>query len=102
MSTTYTFWSKKARVEGRAGAGVGGLSIYPDGSYSGDQFTIYQRSEMSASDMLTVADRVLADVQRWRDDIAAVAERARTDADELAEARARIAELESAAVDGAR
>ncbi|MFD7410122.1 hypothetical protein [Kitasatospora purpeofusca] len=101
MSTTYTTWTKRARAEGNAGVRAGGLTIYSNG-YSGDQFTLYQRDDLSNADMLTVADRVLADVQKWRDGIAAAAERDRTVADELAEAKARIAELESAAEDGAR
>ncbi|MEV7358172.1 hypothetical protein [Kitasatospora sp. NPDC091276] len=97
MSTTTTWWTKRAYVDTHDARGT--LHIHP-GGLRGDQFTLYRDDKMSADDMLAIADRVLAEVQRWRDDIAKTAKADRTIADELAAARARIAVLENSAQEG--
>nr|BEK68796.1 hypothetical protein KPHV_60230 [Kitasatospora purpeofusca] len=100
MSNTTTRWSAAGYADAM-GASDGAFYIYPDG-LTGDQLTIYRSRDVSDAEMLAVANRVLTAVQRWRDTVAESVERNRTAADELAEARARIAELESAAAeDGA-
>ncbi|MEV7599900.1 hypothetical protein AB0O91_21200 [Kitasatospora sp. NPDC089797] len=90
MSNTYTWWTE------RASAGThnadGSIHIYPDG-VGGDQLTIYRRQGMTDTEMLAIADRIVADVTRWRDAIAANAEATRTVEDEFAAARADIAHL---------
>ncbi|MFB7617796.1 hypothetical protein [Kitasatospora sp. NPDC056181] len=92
MSNTTTWWSARGYVD-TMGASEGALYIHPNG-VAGDQFTIYRRTDdVTDAEMLAVADRVLAEVQRWRDTVAATAERNRTAADELVEARAEIARL---------
>lgn len=101
MSThAFTTWSKRGHVD-TIGSSDGNLHVFPNGVV-GDQFTVYRRKDLTDAEMLAVADRVLAGVQQWRDGVAAVVERNRTTLDKLAAAEARIAELESSAVDGAR
>ncbi|MFD0404983.1 hypothetical protein [Kitasatospora sp. NPDC127116] len=100
MSNTSTTWSAEGYVD-TLGATEGTLYLFPNGLV-GDQFTIYRRSDVSDAEMLVVADRVLAGVQRWRDGVAAAVERNRTVLDKLAAAEARIAELENSAEDGPR
>ncbi|WP_043469022.1 hypothetical protein [Kitasatospora sp. MBT66] len=94
MSTTTTWWTKSAYADTHDARGT--LHIHP-GGLGGDQLTIYQDSKMPAGEMLAIADRFLAEVQRWRDGVAKTAAAARSTADDLAAAQARIAELESAA-----
>ncbi|MGW4810499.1 hypothetical protein ACWEPB_02490 [Kitasatospora cineracea] len=99
MSTnSTTTWSSSGYVD-TMGATEGTLYIHPNG-VAGDQFTIYRRRDVSNAEMLAIADRVLSAVQRWRDRIAENAERNRTTADELAEARAEIARLKGEDVQG--
>jgi hypothetical protein len=92
MSTSSsTQWSERGYAD-TSGATNGTLYLHPNG-ISGDQFTVYRRDNISDAEMLAVADRVLAEVQRWRDTVAATTERNRGVTDELAEARAEIARL---------
>jgi hypothetical protein len=94
MMRAYDFWSEKAT----ATSGVSPLStltFYPDGQYRGSEVAFRFESDTSVEQQLAIADRVLAGVQAWRDGIAAYATRQRTAEDELAAARARIAELEA-------
>ncbi|MFD5027056.1 hypothetical protein [Streptomyces sp. NPDC058373] len=91
MSTYRTYWTPEGHIE-MWGATDGTLSLYP-GSIASDQITIARPTDMTPEQMLAVADRVLAGVQRWRDTVAEHVERERTTADELAEARAEIERL---------
>lgn len=92
-------WTENAYVD-TAGTADGAMNLYLDGM-TGPCVTLYKGLHMSADEMATVADKILAGVQRWRDRIVENAERARTTEDELAAAKARIAELERQAEDGA-
>ncbi|MFJ8474232.1 hypothetical protein [Kitasatospora sp. NPDC094011] len=92
MSTTYTWWTERASASTHNADGS--IHIYPDG-VGGDQLTIYRRQSMTDAEMLAIADRIVADVTRWRDAIAAKAEAARTVEDELAGAWAEAGHLKS-------
>lgn len=98
MSSTYrTYWTPEGHIE-LWGATDGGLSLYP-GSNSGDQIAVARPKDMTPEQMLAVAERVLAGVQRWRDTVVERIERERTTVDELAEARAEIERLRAEAGD---
>ncbi|MER5350650.1 hypothetical protein ABT093_09995 [Kitasatospora sp. NPDC002551] len=99
MSTTHTMWSAGGYAS-TMGFTDGHLFLFPAG-LSGDQLAIGRRANVSDAEMLAVADGVLTAVQRWRDTVAESVEQNATVADELVAAKARIAELESAAEDGA-
>lgn len=91
MSTYHTYWSASGRVE-LWGATDGALYLEPNG-IANDRVTLARPKDVTPEQMLAVADRVLAGVQRWRDTVAEHVERERTTADELAEARAEIERL---------
>ncbi|WP_327655735.1 hypothetical protein [Streptomyces sp. NBC_00483] len=95
----YDFWTEA----GTATSGpypIASLELQPDGEHRGNELQVMFRSGMPIEQQLAVADRVLAGVQRWRDNLAEVADRQRTAADELAEARAEIARLKAEREDG--
>lgn len=75
------------------------LAIAADGQFTaGTTVTTFQLgSSTSRADRLAAADRLLAGVQAWRDQLAASAKAEATAVDQLAAATARIAELEAAA-----
>ncbi|WP_275462104.1 hypothetical protein [Streptomyces noursei] len=75
------------------------LYVQPDGGHSGS-VNLQMRSSLTPDEQLRIADSFLQGVQRWRDQIAADAERRRTAEDELAEARAEIARLKGEHEDG--
>ena len=70
------------------------LYIQPDGGHSGS-IGLQITSKLSADEKLKIADSLLSGVQRWRDRLAADAERRRTTEDELAAARQEIARLKA-------
>lgn len=73
------------------------LNIHPEGQNRGSDFTLLFPLRTPVETQLQVADRVLAGVQKWRDQIAAQAEQQRTAEDELAAAREEIARLKAEA-----
>jgi len=88
------FWTDQAHVS----TGVGRapqLNIQPEGEHRGTDMDINFRLHTTPEQALAIADKVLAGVQKWRDQIAADAERERTAADELEAARAEIARLKA-------
>ncbi|MFG3311812.1 hypothetical protein ACGF0C_07610 [Streptomyces albidoflavus] len=91
MSTYRTYWTPEGHIE-LWGSTDGTLYLHP-GSIAGDQITLIPPTDMTPEQMLTVADRVLTGVQRWRDTVAEHVERERTTADELAAAKAEIERL---------
>ncbi|MFF1790808.1 hypothetical protein ACFVX9_30625 [Kitasatospora sp. NPDC058243] len=95
----YTFWSERSHA--RTIDSDGSLYIEPNGT-GGDEVVIYRNREMTDDQMLAIADRVLADVRRWRNKVAEKAKQTHTVRDELAAAQARIAELERATKGGSR
>ncbi|WP_309049031.1 hypothetical protein [Streptomyces sp.] len=97
-SSLRTTWTPDGQIESM-GSTDGHLYLYP-GNLAGDQIVIAPPKNMPPEQMLAVANRVLAGVQRWRDTVAQHAERARTTADELAEARAEITRLRAETKDG--
>lgn len=90
----YDFWTET----GTATSGphpIASLSLRPSDRATDSEMEMLFPSGMPTEKQLAVADRVLAGVQRWRDNIADAANRQRTAADELAEARAEIARLKA-------
>ncbi|MFI1324587.1 hypothetical protein ACH4TI_15260 [Streptomyces rochei] len=86
------FWESRAEV--RSGVPpLASLYIDPAGMSDGAHMSLLFGNEMTLSEQVVIADRVLAGVQRWRDGIAEAADRQRTTEDELAAARAEIARL---------
>lgn len=73
----------------------GSLYVDPDGQYGDHGVTFMFGSNTPIAEQIVVADRVLAGVQRWRDDIVEHADRQRTAEDELAAAQAEIARLKA-------
>lgn len=69
------------------------LHVEPDGRYGPGTVTFQFPNSINREDILTVADRFLAAVTGWRDEVAAHAERERTAVGELEDARAEIARL---------
>ncbi|MFD3568502.1 hypothetical protein [Streptomyces sp. NPDC058667] len=72
------------------------LYIEPDGMAHG-AINLQMKHDVTLDEQVQIADRFAAEVTRWRDEIAARADRERTAADELAEARAEIARLKAEA-----
>ncbi|MFD9152265.1 hypothetical protein ACFWDF_34540 [Streptomyces diastaticus] len=91
MSRYHTLWAASGRIE-LWGATDGTLYLEPNG-VANDQVVLVPSKDMTPEQMLAVADRVLAGVQRWRDTVAEHVERKRTTADELAAAKAEIQRL---------
>lgn len=90
----YDFWTEA----GTATSGpspIASLHLHPSGEYQGNDLQVMFPSGMPVEQQLAVADRVLAGVQRWRDNIADAAERQRTAEDELTAARTEIARLKA-------
>ncbi|MYU24516.1 hypothetical protein [Streptomyces sp. SID8352] len=93
MSVQITmFWGKRADVRSYPPP-LGSLYIDPDGMGSGPHLSLLFGSDMPLDEQVVIADRVLAAVQRWRDDTVEKATRERAAQKELAEARAEIARL---------
>ncbi|GHI91316.1 hypothetical protein [Streptomyces olivaceus] len=86
------FWGPEAQVRSSQPP-LSCLYIDAAGMGNGASLTLMFGREVPLSEQVTVADRVLAGVQRWRDGIADAAARERTAEAELAEARAEIARL---------
>lgn len=90
----YDFWTET----GTADVGpfpIASLSLRPSNAATANDLQMSFPSGMSADKQLAVADRVLAQVQRWRDGIAEAAQRQRTAEEELAAAREEIARLKA-------
>ncbi|WP_405888794.1 hypothetical protein OG762_36500 [Streptomyces sp. NBC_01136] len=96
----YDFWDKTGTVESGPYP-IASLSLRANGRPDSDELQMLFPSNTPAEVQLAVADRVLAGVQRWRDSIAAGAERQRTAIDELAAAREEIARLKADAEEAA-
>lgn len=90
----YDFWEETGTVQSGPYP-IAALSLRPSNRADCTELQMMFHQGTPAETQLAVADRVLAGVQRWRDSIAAAAERQRTAVDELAEARAEIARLKS-------
>lgn len=90
----YDFWDETGRVESGPYP-IASLSLRASSSATSTELQMMFRSGIPVDKQLAVADRVLAGVQRWRDNIAAAAERQRTATDELAAAREEIARLKA-------
>ncbi|MGW8679564.1 hypothetical protein ACWGNN_00595 [Streptomyces sp. NPDC055817] len=95
----YDFWTATGRVDSSPSP-IATLSMRPSSDATANDLQMMFPSGMPIEKQLAVADRVLAGVQRWRDSIADAADRQRTAADELAEARAEIARLKGEAQGG--
>lgn len=91
-----TFWTNRVWVDPGFGSEPS-LNIHPEGQNRGSDFTLLFPLRTSAATQLEVADKVLAGVQKWRDQIAAQADRERTAEDELTAAREEIARLRAEA-----
>ena len=87
-----SFWGPHTEVRSSPPP-IAALYIDPDGQSAGMHHSLLFPSSAPLHEQVAIADRVLAGVQRWRDDIAEKAERARTAEEELAAARAEIARL---------
>lgn len=85
------FWARDAAAQSRDNALYIGLA----GEYGGHSMAFLFGANTPVADQVTVADRVLAGVQRWRDGIVERNERQRTAEDELAAAREEIARLKA-------
>ena len=94
MMRAYDFWDETGHVESGPYP-IASLSLRASSSATSTELQMMFRSGMPVDKQLAVADRVLAGVQRWRDNIAAAAERQRTATDELAVAREEIARLKA-------
>ncbi|MEU4348267.1 hypothetical protein [Streptomyces sp. NPDC023838] len=88
------FWTTSGTVES-APFPIASLRLRPSRDPRANELQMMFPSGMRVDEQLAVADRVLAGVQRWRDQIAEVADRQRTAADELAAAREEIARLKA-------
>lgn len=73
------------------------LCVEPDGRFGPGNVTFQFSNGANREDVLAAADRFLAVVTAWRDEIAADAEQQRTASDELEAARAEIARLKAEA-----
>lgn len=92
------FWGPKTEVHSSPPP-ISSLYIDPDGMSAGAHLSVLFASDVTLTEQVAIADRVLAGVQSWRDGIAAAAERERTAEDELAAARAEIARLKGEGTD---
>jgi len=90
----YDFWDETGRVESGPYP-IASLSLRASSKHTSTELQMMFHSNTPVDVQLAVADRVLAGVQRWRDSIAAAAERQRTAVDELAAAREEIARLKA-------
>ena len=98
FNATY-FLEQNADVRG-SGTPHPTLHVQPAGGHPG-WINLQMDSSLGPDEQLRIAESFLQGVQRWRDQIAADAERRRTVEDELAEARAEIARLKGEDEDGA-
>ncbi|WP_385618661.1 hypothetical protein PXH67_06500 [Streptomyces sp. P8-A8] len=73
------------------------LYIEPDGWSAGGRVSLQIPTSLTQEERVQVADRILAGVAGWRDEIVANAEQERTAANELEAARAEIARLKAEA-----
>lgn len=73
------------------------LYIEPDGRYGGGRIVFQIPAELAPDEQVKVAERILAGVTGWRDEIVAKVKGERTAADELEAARAEIARLKTEA-----
>ena len=89
-----TFWTNRVWVD-PGFASEPSLNIHPEGQNRGNDFTLLFPLRTPVETQLQIADKMLAGVQKWRDQIAATAEQQRTAQDELAKARAEIARLKA-------
>ena len=90
----YDYWTET----GTAQSGpypIATLSLRPSGMATANELQMSFPQKMPVEQQLAVAERVLAEVQRWRDNIADAAARQRTVEDELAAAREEIARLKA-------
>lgn len=86
-------WFLTPQTSVRSSTAVGPvLYIEPDGMAYG-AINLQMKSGLTLDEKVQIADRFAAEVTRWRDEIAARADKERTAADELAAARAEIARL---------
>lgn len=90
----YDYWTKTGTANGHRPP-LASLSLRPSDRADCNELSMAFPSEMPIKDQLAVANRVLAEVQRWRDGIAEYADQQRTAADELEAARAEIARLKA-------
>lgn len=90
----YDFWTETGTVDSGPYP-IASLGLRPSNDATANDLEMLFPSAMSADKQLAVAERVLAGVQRWRDNIADVVKRQHTAADELVEARAEIARLKA-------
>lgn len=92
----YDYWTET----GTAQSGpypIASLSLRPSGRANANELQMSFPQSMPVEQQLAVADRVLAQVQYWRDNIARAAAEQRTVVDELAAAREEIARLKAEA-----
>lgn len=89
-----TFWAHDAEVRSSAVLG-GSLYIDPAGMGGDHSMTFLFNRNTPADELVAVAERVLAGVQRWRDGIVERAEQQRNAEDELTAAREEIARLKA-------
>ncbi|MFF8839612.1 hypothetical protein [Streptomyces sp. NPDC015130] len=88
-------WFLNPKTSVRSSAAVGPvLYIEPDGTAYGS-ISLQMQGRLTLDEQVQIADRIASEVTRWRDEIAARADRERTATDELAEARAEIARLKA-------
>ncbi len=90
------FWTKSGTAVGNCPPNAS-LSLRTSDAATSNELQMMFRSDTPIEQQLAVADRVLREVQRWRDGIAEYADRQRTAADELETARAEIARLKAEA-----
>ncbi|MGW0904931.1 hypothetical protein [Streptomyces sp. NPDC002853] len=90
----YDFWTETGTVD-FGPYSVATLTLRPSSDVTANELQMLFPSAMPVEKQLVVADRVLRQVTRWRDNIAEAADRQRTAADELAEARAEIERLKA-------
>jgi hypothetical protein len=90
----YDFWTETGTAEGGPHP-IATLSLRPSNQPTDSELQMLFPSSMPLDKQLAVADRVLAQVQRWRDGIAEAADRKRTAEEELAAAREEIARLKA-------
>lgn len=90
----YDFWEETGTVDSGPYP-IASLSLRTNGRPDSPELQMLFKSGMPVEQQLAIAERVLAGVQRWRDNIAEAADRKRTTEDELAAAREEIARLKA-------
>lgn len=90
----YDFWEESGTVESGPYP-IASLNLRSSSSATASDLQMMFKRSMPVEQQLAVADRVLAGVQRWRDNIAEAAGRQRTTEDELAAARQEIERLKA-------